>query len=288
MLQSLAPEPDFTAEEFQRSLKQNVQGDYELAPAAAIARKMTHRLGVNLHVARGVAALADKHLIDDRAALGPLIECLDHPLLEVGKYCNRALVSLTRHTYGAPFYEQSSGAPALTKANHQRLVADWRELNRLLTKGRPIFDELLEAECLTAIRLVGARLSAVAQPFPAAEGYLKDLAGRSAIAPAALQETIFIFDVGSHTTANWPKREAVSRIALAMTRPGVSRPASISTPDRDTSRFRSPDYREIFSALDLELYFEIDTSDEGVRRASVLAVKEALDGLRAADAKASR
>ena len=288
LLQSLTPEPDFTPEDFQRSLKQTVQGQYELAPDPAIAQKMTNRMGVNVHVAQGLAELAGKHLIDDASALRPLVECLNHPLLEVGKYCNRALVSLTRHTYGLQFYERSTGAPAVTLENRHRVVADWRELNRLLTMGHPIFDELLASECLAAIRAVGARLIAALRPFPAAEGYLRGLAEHSAISPGRWEETIINFDVGSHNTANWPQREAITRIALVMTRPGVSRPSSKVTPGDVVPGFQTPDYREIFPALDLELRFAIGTSDEALRRVSVLAVKGALDGLRAVDAKASR
>ena len=73
-----------------------------------------------------------------------------------------------------------------------------------------------------------------------------------------------------------------------MTRPGVSRPASKLTPDDVVPRFQTPDYREIFPALDLEVRFAIGTPDAALRRVSVLAVKEGLDGLRAVDAKASR
>src|SRR5262249_22730192 len=101
LLRSLTPSPDFTAADFQRALKPNARGDYELAANHALS----NRLGVNIHVARGMAALAEQHLITDPSVLGPLTECLSHPLLEVGRYCNRALRFLTLHSYGSKFFE---------------------------------------------------------------------------------------------------------------------------------------------------------------------------------------
>ena len=285
ILESLTPEPDFTTEDFERSLKPASRGGYELLPDPAIAKKMTNRIGVNVYAARGIAELARQHLIDDSSVIRPLIVCLNHPLLDVGTYCNRALTELTRHTYGQDFWERSLGAPPQTVEYRQRLVSDWTELNRL-TKGRPIFDESMRSECLVAIQAIGARLIEALRPFgeTVASSYLTRLVERPAIDSSSL-ETIFSFDVGAYNTANWPPRDRIGRIALVLTRPGISRPSGNAT--GFGLRLQAPDYRELFPALDLELRFQID-ADEGVRRPAVLAVKEALMGLRDLEVKTSR
>lgn len=281
--QSFTPEPDFTPEDFHRALKPNAQGSYELVSHPTIG----NRLGVNIYAARGIAALADNHLIDDSSALGPLTECLNHPLLEVGKYCNRALTSLTRHRYGNHFFERSAGAPALTVENHQAVVADWRELNRLLAGGHPIFDQFIASECQAAIRAVAARLIPAVPISPGPASYLKGLADRAVIG-FGTDEEVMRFDVGAHIVANWSENEAVVRIGLLMFRPGLTRPRTSETLNRLVVGFQNPDYRETFGPLDLELRFVIGTSDPVVRRSSVQAVKAALNGLRVVSSKARR
>ena len=287
ILQSLTPEPDFTTEDFERSLKPTGRGGYQLLPDPAIAKKMTNRIGVNVYAARGMAELARKHLIDDSFVIRPLVECLNHPLLDVGTYCNRALTDLTRHTYGQDFWERSLGAPPQTVDYRQHLVSDWTELNRL-TRGYPIFDESMRSECLVAIQAIGARLIEALRPFgeTVASSYLTRLVERPAI-DSSSSEKIFSFDVGVHNTANWARTDRIARIAIVMSRPGISRPAGNATGFGLRLQLQAPDYRELFPALDLELRFQID-ADEAVRQPAVLAVKEALKGLRDLEVQTSR
>ena len=283
LLQALRPEPDFTAEDFRRALKRNTQGDYVLDSN----RAMSARIGVNINVARGIAELAKQDRIDDSAVIRPLVECLNHPLLEVGQYCNRALMFLTRHTYGSRFFERGMGAPALTVANHQQVVADWRDLNRLVR--HPIYDASLVSVCTAAIRAVAAELRSALPLSPGPAAYLGSTPSTATeISQGTWEEEIFRLDVGRHNTANWPTSEAVTRIAVLLIRPGVPRSGNNETLEHIVSEFQNADYREIFDALDLELRFSIGTSDQVVRRRSVRAVQRALNGLRAANAKVSR
>jgi hypothetical protein len=273
LLQSLPPEPDFTADDFRRALKQNAQGDYFLDSG----RAMGDRLGVNIGVASGIAALALVGLIDDAAVMPPLVECLNHPLLDVARSCNRALESLTRHSYGSRFFERSMGAPGFTVANHQRVVADWRAL--LLDGRHPIYDDALQAASQAVVRSVVAGLLPVVPPSPA-RGYLDAMSTRAEIGRGSWDEEIVRFDVGRHNAANWSD-DRITRIALLMIRPGPSRLDG-------NADFQNADYRERFDALDLEVRFSIGTSDEAVRGRSVQAVRRALDELRAANTKAAR
>ena len=192
----------------------------------------------------------------------------------------------TRHTCGSRFFGRNMGAPALTVANHQQVVADWRGLNGLAR--HPIYDAGLASVCLVAIRAVGAQLFSAVPGSPGPAGYLSSLATTKEISRGIWEEEIFRLDVGRHNTANWPASEAVTRIALLLIRPGVPRSGSDETLDHIVSEFKNADYRERFDALDLELRFSIGTSDQVVRRRSVQAVQRALEGLRAANAKASR
>jgi hypothetical protein len=168
-------------------------------------------------------------------------------------------------------------------ANHRRVVADWRDLTTRLAGGRPIFDPSLAAECQAAMRAIGAGLVTAIQPSPQPESYLRDLAATT-ITPGSWQETIFAFDVGAHNTASWPRTDARLTRVVTLVRPGVPRPASTPNP---AAALPSPDHAEPFPALDLELRFAVGTPDESLRQAAIRAVRDALAGLRALDAKGS-
>src|SRR5262249_16447474 len=151
--------------------------------------------------------------------------------------------------------------------NRQRVISDWTELNSRLTGGRPIFDASMNSACLVAMQAIGSQLIEALRPFgeTVASSYLTRLMERD---NSSSSETIFSFDVGIHTAANWLRTDRISRIAIELSRPGIPQPpgrASGSGPG-----LRTPDYRELFPALDLELRFQID-ADEAVRRPAVLA-----------------
>ncbi len=288
LLQSLTPEPEFTAEDFQNALTRDPHGN--LSPESPqLARKMMDRLGVNLNVAKAVAELAAGRLIDDPGAIRPLIRCLNHPLLPVSQSCEDALVSLTRHSYGWKFYYDQPPPP--TEEGRQRLVADWTKWEEQMKEGHPIFDEWLASRCLAAGHELGERLAGVLKDT-VASGYLDhlknkrldDLGGPSA-------EKIFQFGVGVGNAANWPRGTKLDGVGIGIFRPGIAHPLSKSPEDHAVpvqalfGKSVAPEtiYRENFPALDLEFRVEIDTSDDRVRDACFLAVKEALNGLRSAN-----
>lgn len=71
-----------------------------------------------------------------------------------------------------------------------------------------------------------------------------------------------------------------------MFRPGIPHPVS-ARPDPEIQRFPADqsDYREVFNALDLEVRFQILTSNADLRRTTIDAVKQALTGLRKVNAQ---
>src|SRR5205814_1785327 len=86
LLQSLTPEPDFTSDDFFSVISRDP--NHNLAPAdPQLSLRMTRRIGVNLEVAKAIGSLATAELLDDPVVLGPLIRCLDYPLISVSAIC---------------------------------------------------------------------------------------------------------------------------------------------------------------------------------------------------------
>jgi hypothetical protein len=290
LLQSLTPEPDFTADDFQKAFRGDSYGILiPLSPGLTL--RMSNRLGVNLAVSKAIASLAGGHLIDDPSVIHPLIQCLNHPLLEVSEACNHALVSLTRHGYGEKFYyDHPRGVPA-TVEGRQRFIADWTEWEGQIKNGQPIFDAWLESECVTALRGIGTRLASVLKGT-ASSGYLDhDLVKSPSVyfsSNSTLPERVFEFD--DSLASNRLPGEKVDRVFIVMFRPGISHPRSES-PDEIAGlslpmfgkRLIDGDFRERFPALDLEFRVEIASDDAVLRRECFLEVKAALNGLRDAD-----
>jgi hypothetical protein len=289
LVQALTPEPEFTTDDFQNAIKHDPNGN--LTPESPeVALKITHRLGVNLAVANAVAELARDHLIDDSSAIHPLIQCLNHPLLEVSRRCEDALISLTHHSYGWAFFYSSPRVPP-TVEGRQRFVADWMEWEDQLKNGHPIFDERLASESLAAVRAVGKQVANVLKDS-VASGYIDYQVvqnGRlGGFGSGIYAEQVFKFDVGVGWVDNWPPGTKVDRVAIVMFRPGIFKPRSVKP--EDVSFAARSDfnhaliggnvYREEFPALDLELRVEIVTLDQALRQACFLAVKEGLAALR--------
>lgn len=283
LLESLTPEPEFTAKDFQEAIQRDPHGN--LAPEnPELNRRMGNRLGVNLASSKAIAELASGRLIDDPSAIHPLIECLNHPLLEVSRVCEEALVSLTRQRYGWDFYYSYPRVPP-TVEGRRRFIADWTEWDDQLKKGHPIFDEWLESQCLAALRAIGTRLIDVLRDS-VAHGYIDyQVVRKSSIRSASGvdAEKLFEFDVGRGDAANWPSGASVNRVAILLSRPGIPQPRSINREDA----IGNNGYREDFPGLDLELRVEIDSPDQALRRACFLAVNDGLTGLRDANGLAA-
>jgi hypothetical protein len=288
LVQALTPEPDFTADDFQKAIERDPNRN--LSPESPeLALKMGQRLGVNLAVSNAVMELARGHLIDDSSAIHPLIQCLNHPLLEVSRLCEDALVSLTHHHYGNAFYYSYPRIPP-TVEGRQRFVADWTEWEDQFKNGRHLIcDEDLASESLASVREVGMRLVDVLKDS-VASGYLDfQVVQQGRMDDYA--ERVFAFDVGVGIAANWPPRTKVDRVAIVVFRPGISKPRSVKPEEVGSaarSEFNHPligenVYREQFPALDLEVRVEIATGDEALRQASFQAVKEGLTTLRNAN-----
>lgn len=102
LFQSLTPEPDFTADDFSNAISR--ESNHDLAPAdPQLSLRMTRRIGVNLEVAKAISSLATAGLLDEPAVLGPLIRCLDYPLISVSAICQDTLFTLTRHDFVRPY-----------------------------------------------------------------------------------------------------------------------------------------------------------------------------------------
>jgi hypothetical protein len=285
LLQSLTPEPEFTAEDFHKA---TVKGS--LWPESSeLTRRMVGRLGVNLNVSKALAELGPGGLIDDAGAAPPLIQCLNHPWLEVSRRCEDTLVALTRHSYGWTFYYDQPPPP--TEEGRQRFIADWTEWEQQMKAGHPIFDEWLGSECLATVHKLGEGLTGVLKGTVAAS-YIDNFKNQRLIDFAgAFAESIFEFGVGLGIAANWPRGTNVDWVGIKIFRPGIGHPRSISPKYSSITSplvLRNPAtpenlYRESFPALDLEVDVQIDTRDDGVRNACFLAVKKALDELRGAN-----
>jgi hypothetical protein len=293
LLQALTPEPDFTANEFRTAMAEDPY--HNLAPKdRELSDRMLNRIGVNLNIAKAVLGLAVGRLIDDPDAIQPMIRCLDHPLLDVSRICEDALVELTHHVYGWYFYYDQPPPP--TEEARHRFIADWQEWAEQMNNGHPIFDHWLESECLSAVRQIILRLTPVLRGT-VAYGYLENTAANLRLENfgGPYSESLFDYDVGSHSAANWPPGTKLDRIAIHLFRPGVSRPRSKTVKDGsrpmrfgETSGPAENTYRELFAALDLEVEVTIATPDPRFRDACFLAIKEALQELRSASGTAPR
>jgi hypothetical protein len=285
LLQSLTPEPEFTAEEVERALTQDLYGR-----ADERGRRMMARIEINRAVSNGIAALADRGLIRDSYVIQPLIRCLEHPVLAVGRRCQYALMSLTRHTYGSEFWQDSLPTKPIM-ADRDRLVHDWTAWNQMLTPGHPIFDEDLNSESLSAIRAVGVRLVGVLNRFDerAAASYIRYRLVENLLPETPKwNETIFTFAVDPLMVSYWPPSEGRTYVGVWLFRPGIKVPEAGQHGvvfSRGTI-IAKPTCREAFPALDLEFRLEIRGSTE-LQRAACAAARDGLEELRTANATAA-
>jgi hypothetical protein len=248
-------------------------------------------------VAGGLEDLARKGLITKASVFGPLIECLRIQHFSNWGYCNRAIEALTRHKYGHAMFAGTRGAPARTTESRDEVIGDWLQLLRPLERGRPIFDADLKRMCVDTMRAIGGGLAGALAPLLARPNqsplYLDAFKNAPSI-PNGDGEVIFEFAVGSgagfELPANFRATEALKGIRFLLFRPGIATPSSVSQFDlRDASAARpfpveSADYREVFQALDLEFRYQVVTSSDELRRATVVAVRDALNVLREANA----
>lgn len=295
LLQSLTPEPEFTAEEFQRSIERDPHRN--LLPAdPELAKRMGYRLGVNISVSESLATLAQFGLIDEPAAIGPLIRCLKHPLLQVGRKCNETLVSLTRHRWGQEFYLSLSP----TQEGRERVIDKWMAWSKKMQNGHLLFDEWLRTEVLAAVHELGGRLAPVLisardRGGRVAASYV-DFGLANARGLNGFDETVFYFGVGYGTSANWPGMTGIDSVGVRIFRLGLNQPAkpesAVTAPPSGLLAYGfsriADSYYETFPALDLQIEVAIATTDGELRTAYYTAAKEALARLRRADQTASR
>ena len=266
------------------------------AMSQADRRQCLDQLSLSLSDSSALALseLASKGLIDDPVVVHRLMECLSSNLNTIGQYCNRALWYLTGHPYGTIFFERSMFAPPFTAENHALAVADWREYDNLLAKDHWIFDAALVDECDSALRGIHSRLVETLSayvPNHVLIGYLKTrLEGRGRIVEFPT-ERLFFFGLGEERIgpgfaepANWSRSDnnGLQGIRILMLRPGIPHPVSPIQTDLAIQTFpaSAADYDEVFKALDLEVRFQIVTSNNALRRAAIERVKEALSALR--------
>ena len=249
-------------------------------------------------VAGGIEDLARKGLIADASVFAPLIECLRVRDLFNAAYCNRAIEALTRHKYGNSMFAGTSNAPPRTPAARDEVIGDWLQLLRIVQPGRPIFDADLKRMCADAMRAVGTRLSGSVPPdlerFTPVRSYLESFSNAPSI-PNGDGEVIFAFAIGEGEgwfalPANWLRSGTLKGIRFVLFRPGIGSPSSVSRYDLTLAAADRPfpagiaDYREVFPALDLEFRYQIVTTSNELRSATVAALRDSLKGLREASA----
>ena len=175
---------------------------------------------------------------------------------------------------------------------------DWGTLARHTDRRYPIFDAYLAELCLDAVHALGAGLRGALTPFlPRWDSLPRYLEVRleNDVWMERSGPEIFSWGIGWNglgayfsLPANWNERDALAGLRLLLFRPGIPNPSSVSmygVPEFDKLfPASSSDYRENFMALDLELRFQIVTSNDAVRRAAVGAVRDALTSLRQANA----
>jgi hypothetical protein len=273
LLTSLSPEPEFTTADFERSLTpEGGGGGLRLAPEPSMESIIFGRLGVNSRVSLALEELAHRHLIQDPAAIGPLIRCLNYPLIEVANVCRRTLSYLTRHSYG------DVNIPP-TVEGRETVIRDWTELAALRAKQHLVFDSSMAETCRefwTAAEK-GLVASGVA---PMGLSKLDDVNGFDEAIYSAIDEDL---------RGGWTPDQF--RVKILLFRPGIFQPRSHTQQQMretiaDINALGQASYRESFPALDLELYLEVRTEDVRKKQAAVSAVQQALVVLRAMNAAA--
>ena len=269
LFQSLTPEPDFTSDDFFSVMARDP--NHNLAPAdPELSLRMTRRIGVNLEVAKAIGSLAVAGLLDDSIVLGPIIRCLDYPLIPVSAICQETLFTLTRHDFVRPydFYRR----PPKTEEARRRLIADWKSWQRQMQSGHALFDDRLRSLLVSSLDDLMKRLSAI----------LKNLYMSSwAVAKPKLDlygPSLFSFSISRDMVAGgWPPASALAAVGVRAVRPGLP-----DNPQPDFGLRGNPEdtYRERFPFLDLEIDVTVATSDVSERNACFRAAKEALNALR--------
>jgi len=278
LLESLTPEPDFTTADFQAALARNLNRNL-IPEDPQLAQRMGDRIGVNLAVAKALRELAGTQLIGDTAALGPLIRCLEHPLLDVSRLCEDTLIDLTHHSYGWRFYYDRPPPP--TEEARRKFVGEWRDWQAQMKNGHPIFDEWLAGQSADAVRRVVDALSRTLGGIAAS--YLGGPGGVPRLGGSLMP--VFNYGVGSFIAANWSARETVQAVGIRLYRPGIEPDqvppiTGLPFPELPPEQV----YDERFPALDLEMRVDLETADAKLRATAFAAVREALDGLRKANA----
>src|ERR1035438_3980167 len=112
-----------------------------------------------MEVAKAIHSVAAAGLLDDPAVLGPLITCLDYPLLSVSATCQSTLFTLTQHDFVQPFdlYRR----PPKTEEARRRLINDWRSWQRQMQDGHALLDKQLRSLLLSSLDDLMKRLATV-------------------------------------------------------------------------------------------------------------------------------
>jgi hypothetical protein len=275
LFQSLTPEPDFTSGDFFHAISQDP--NHNLAPAdRELSLRMVRRIGVNLEVAKAIGALASAGLLDDPSVLGPLIRCLDYPLIPVGAICQESLFTLTRHDFVRPydFYRR----PPKTEEARRRLIADWKSWQRQMQNGHALFDDWSRSLLLATLDDLMKRLSAILK-----NAYLSSWDGTKPKLDG-YGPSLFSYSISRDMVAGgWSPGSPLAAVAVRAFRPGLADNPQLDFGMRELRGNPEDTYRERFPFLDLEIQVTVVTSDSTQRNASFAAAKEALDGLRRAD-----
>jgi hypothetical protein len=252
---------------------------------------------VNYDAVEGIEFLVKETRLSNSDAIDAMAECVrtgQISPLSNSSMCNRALHVLTRHQYGDGFFGGSGGGFARTSESRNALVDDWRALARQTARRYPIFDAYLAELCLGAVHALGAGLRDALTPFLPRWDSLPRYLEYRLENDVWLQNSgpeIFSWGIGSNLgglPADWSERDALAGLRLLLLRPGLPNPSAVSMygigKAGEGFPVASSEYREGFAALDLEVRFQIVTSNDAVRRAAVDAVRSALAGLRQANA----
>lgn len=275
LFQSLTPEPDFTSDDFFSSISRDP--NHNLAPTdPELSLRMVRRIGVNLEVAKAIGLLGAAGLLDDPIVLGPLIRCLDYPLISVSAICQDTLFTLTRHDFVRPYDFYRS--PPKTEEARRRLIADWKSWQRQMQNGHALFDDQLRSLLLSSLDDLMKRLSAILKNL-----YMSSWAGTKPKLDL-YGPSLFSYSISRDMVAGgWPPGSALTAVGVRAFRPGL---ADNPQPDFGLLVLRSnPEdtYRERFPFLDLEIDVTVATSDVTQRNASFGVAKKALDALRRAN-----
>jgi len=305
LVQSLTPEPEFTAKDFETAIL--ADPDHNLSPSDPnLAARMGSRLGVNTNVGGAIAQLARDGLIDDPGVIQPLIRCLNYPLWAVAQNCHDSLFYLTWHTYGGwGFFPNESS----TQEQRARIIGDWTAWESRLRDGHPFMDGWLKSEILKTMPELGVRLEAALKDGSRPTGGDWSRGVASSYIDASLVrnprllglEPVFEFVVGDHSVDNWPAARvgrsiAVEAVGVRIFRPGIDPMAAMGTgetvsvssgPEGDIFDDSSGVYTEVFPALDLTVQVAIRTSDDRLRKAYLSVVRDGLEELRTAELEAA-